>query len=164
MKRVSSAPWPLLVTGALLASRRGPLLAEPGWGAQPHLWGSHSHSQAVIFPSELPKPNKTNPFEAPIHLNKHYRMKSCLGPCRARLKPCLISALWKKVIKPSNCQGRLTPPLQMRYLTPALLTHVTSHFSKAGFGFEMPSLFLLKFLFTTENGFLNVLCARVYLL
>lgn len=44
--------------------------------------------------------------------------------------------------------------LLCRYLTPALLTCMTSHFSKACFGFEMPSLFLLKSIFTTENGFL----------
>lgn len=40
--------------------------------AQPHLSGSHSHSHASILPSEPPKSNKTNPLEAPIHLNKHY--------------------------------------------------------------------------------------------
>lgn len=34
------------------------------------------------------------------------------------------------------------------------LSHMNSHFSRAGFGSEMPSLFLLKSSFTTENGFL----------
>jgi len=81
-------------------------------------------------------------------------MKSGLGPCKAQLRPHVIQLSESRPKNGPAAHKRLIPPMLLRYLTPAPQTHVASHFSKAGFGFEMPSLFLLKTIFTTENGFL----------
>lgn len=130
--------------------------------AQPHHSSSHSH--AVIFLSDLPKSNQTNSSEAPIHLNKHYSMKRCLGPCRAQLKPWLISGLWKQIMKQSSCPETPPSPLADGVFDSSPTNPCDFTFLQSLFWFWDAQPFPPKVYLYYRKRLFNVLCARVYLL
>lgn len=119
---------------------------------------------AVTFPSELPKSNKTNPFKASIHLNKHYWMNSCPRPRRAQLKLCLISVLWRQAIKQPSCPRTPRSSLADEAFDTGSTDPPDFPFLQSLFWFWEAQPFPPKVYLYCRKWLFNVLCARVYLL
>lgn len=144
MKRASSAFWPL-----------------PHWSPPSIFLGSAACLTSPAATAKLSSSPQNAPNQTIQTLLKTLSILINITEWKAASEHAGLSSdlVWSQLSKSRSqndptAHGRLTPPLQTRYLTPAPLTPPTSCFSKAGFGFDVPSLFLLKSIFTTENGFL----------